>query len=312
MNEEIIKRYVDGESSSSIAREMNTFSAKITSFLRKSGVKIRNNSERSQLYKIDSNMFEKIDSHEKAYFLGWLFSDGNVYLGAGRFTISITLTEADKHVLDYLNEQIFTPPKKLAYKKERIKISRGKEYLCKPCYKLQIDNKKMCEDLISLGCHPRKSKTLLFPNFDVIPKEYFAVFLRGYFDGDGCVYRKGERVMSVYFDGSEAFCLGLKNFLLEHVGIDSHFFFQNGCHRVQITKIVDMFKLYNYLYQDNGFCLLRKKEKIEKGLLSNFNRDRTVAFRNLLSKEDYNFLKERTLSEEYLFNDFNKFLIDRI
>lgn len=123
MNQDTIKKYISGVSASQLARELNSYTQKVLNFLQKNGIKTRNESEAKIRYKIDSNMFEKIDSNDKAYFLGWLFSDGNVYLGAKRHTISLTLVESDKYVLDYLNEKIFDPPKKLAYKKERLKVT---------------------------------------------------------------------------------------------------------------------------------------------------------------------------------------------
>lgn len=46
--------------------------------------KIKGNSESKQKYNIDLTTFEKIDSNWKSYFLGWMYSDGNIYRGAGK------------------------------------------------------------------------------------------------------------------------------------------------------------------------------------------------------------------------------------
>lgn len=267
MDNAIIEKYNSGISATQLAKENNTYAQKIINFLKKNGILIRNESQAQMKYKIDSNMFEKIDSNEKAYFLGWLFSDGNVYLGAKRFTISLTLVESDKCVLDYLNSKIYSPLKKLAYKKERIKFSKGKEYLCKPCYKLQIDNKKMCSDLISLGCVPQKSKTLRLPTFDMVPESFFPHFLRGYFDGDGCAIKPSNKQKTgVFIFSSRDFCLELQKFLTERLDIQCSFSVGRGCCKVSLCSKLSVLKFYNYIYEGGGFSLERKKKKIELGL----------------------------------------------
>lgn len=267
MDQDTIQKYINGASASQLARELNTYTQKVLNFLQKNGIKTRDESEAKMRYKIDSNMFEKIDSNDKAYFLGWLFSDGNVYLGAKRHTISLTLVESDKCILDYLNDKICDPPKKLAYKKERIKIKGDKKYICKPCYKLQIDNKKMCFDLIALGCIPRKSKSLKFPTYEIVPEQYFSSFLRGYFDGDGGVSKiSGSRRVIISIDGSENFCTSLYEFFKTKLNITCGICFQNGCFRVSFSSRESVLKFYNYIYKNSEFSLERKRRKIEASL----------------------------------------------
>ena len=52
-------------------------------------------------------------------------------------------------------------------------------------YRLQVGSKRMFTDLVELGFSQRKSLTLQLPQ---IPIELSSHFVRGYFDGDGCVY----------------------------------------------------------------------------------------------------------------------------
>lgn len=93
MNHGIINDYLSGVSASEIARRENTYTQKIIDFLKRNNIEIRGYSQSNAKYDINSNFFERIDSHEKAYFLGWMYSDGNVYLGSKRNTLSITLVE---------------------------------------------------------------------------------------------------------------------------------------------------------------------------------------------------------------------------
>lgn len=63
--------------------------------------------------------------------------------------------------------------------------------LCERC-RWSIVNKHLWNTLNNLGCTPQKSLTLKFPN---IGSELFISFIRGYFDGDGCLtYYKGDKV----------------------------------------------------------------------------------------------------------------------
>lgn len=56
---------------------------------------------------------------------------------------------------------------------------------------LSIDSKVMVNRLIELGIVPNKTyNSSVLPH---IPKEYFNDMLRGYFDGDGSIYKNGEK-----------------------------------------------------------------------------------------------------------------------
>lgn len=61
----------------------------------------------------------------------------------------------------------------------------------KTLYRLQIGNKEMFFDLENLGFMQAKSKKMRLPK---IPREFLCDFVRGYFDGDGCVYFKKHKV----------------------------------------------------------------------------------------------------------------------
>eukprot|EP01083_Nonionella_stella_P269665 912656_1 len=68
----------------------------------------------------------------------------------------------------------------------------------------KINDHSMARDLIALGCTPRKSLTLKWPAN--MPDKFASHFVRGYFDGDGCIhYRKVRKSCSVSFVGSHEF-----------------------------------------------------------------------------------------------------------
>lgn len=54
-------------------------------------------------YSLNESYFEKIDSEEKAYFLGFLFSDGSV----SKYSLNLSLAEVDKEILEKKSRKIY-------------------------------------------------------------------------------------------------------------------------------------------------------------------------------------------------------------
>ena len=87
----IIKLYNAGTSPNQIGKLFNCSGPTITNLIRKNNIKTRDNSQCQQKYKINENIFEKIDTEEKAYWLGFLAGDGCVY----RDTLNLNLQVKD-------------------------------------------------------------------------------------------------------------------------------------------------------------------------------------------------------------------------
>lgn len=131
-----------------------------------------------QKYSINENIFEKINSPEKAYLLGWLISDGYVNGEKGKSSIRIQIQERDLDVLFKLRD-IFgsnSPIRKVIYEKE------GQENWVDQM-RLDIHNKKCVQDLYVLGITANKSKKIILPEID---NNLVPYLIRGIFEGDGC------------------------------------------------------------------------------------------------------------------------------
>ena len=122
----------------------------------------------------------------------------------------------------------------------------------------------MKEDLLNIGCTPRKTETLNFPKN--IPNTLIIHFIRGYFDGDGClsfVTRKGIRHLMSSFIGTKNILLGIQRVLglsqklhkASHVKNSSDFVFE-----FKIAK-KDSVKILNILYNDSSIYLERKYKR---------------------------------------------------
>lgn len=154
--------------------------------------------------KVDENFF-KVWSPKMAYVLGFIYADGAVEdCRESSRTCYLSLANND---IDILRQMLIAMSAKQTVQKRNprtIKI-RDKEYWCKTSYSVRIGNKIIYDDLIKLGLCPRKSLVIKLPE---IPHNYFEYFLRGYFDGDGCINiekKMKNRVNIVFASGSKIF-----------------------------------------------------------------------------------------------------------
>ena len=165
------------------------------------------------------NYFDKIDTEEKAYWLGFIFADGNISrseyikkdgkLKKGVYRIEISLKSDDIHHLEKLKKAI-------NYEKN-IKISKT-SFRSERC-RLFFNNKHMWNILNSYGCTPNKSLNLKFPDIKIFEDNNLIIhFIRGYIDGDGCIsYNNINKTrMSIKILGTYDFLYNLqKNLPLE-------------------------------------------------------------------------------------------------
>ena len=159
--------------------------------------------------KFDETIFDSIDTEEKAYWLGFIFADGCV---SSKFSFELSLAEKDYLHLIKFNKFMkhedsnHVKINKASYNKNRCRWS--------------IRNKHLYEILNSYGCIPRKSLVLEFPKLEIFQdKSLIRHFIRGYFDGDGCISRQiNSKTVSPYISllGTPEFFNTLITILKEH------------------------------------------------------------------------------------------------
>lgn len=143
--------------------------------------------------KCDYDIFETIDSNEKAYWLGFIAADGCNYKRKQNATILINISAKDK---DHL--QKFVDFCKLDKNITEYTTSAGFSNNTKMC-KIEIYSNKMSQDLSNKGIVPRKSLILKPPN---INSEYYLPFILGYFDGDGSIFKTSQGAFGINIEGT--------------------------------------------------------------------------------------------------------------
>ena len=135
---------------------------------------------------INENYFKTIETEKQAYILGFIYSDGCIEEHPSTSALTITQLEQDVDILKKIKEEM-----KSDYPLSSV-IQKINDKLKFRFYAYSI---KLCEDLVKLGATPRKSLTLKFPFF--LEEKLVPHFIRGYFDGDGCVWNGKRKKMIV-------------------------------------------------------------------------------------------------------------------
>ena len=214
-------------------------------------------SRKCSKYNFNENYFSNIDSEEKAYWLGFLFADGNIY--KNQMTLKLKQTEIS-HLEKF----------KLALNSDHT-IHNGKNYISnKSKYKnvgyysaLLISNMQFTKDLISLGCVPNKSLIVEFPS---ISYDLSRHFIRGVFDGDGCIsFIKNNSKYKRFniISGSEKFINSIKFILEKEINASIHLRKLKGKNifSLDTSKKNIVQSIFRFMYKDATIYLDRKYQK---------------------------------------------------
>ena len=139
-------------------------------------------------------------SHPMAYWLGLLFADGCILQRHNRLSVFLGLKCSDAQHIELFQKAI----------QSTYKIGVRKNGLASSCMTIvDINSARMVQDLMNHGCTPRKSLTLKWN--EQVPASLMHHFVRGYFDGDGCIsFVKRSGCWVVSFVGNKEFITKLR------------------------------------------------------------------------------------------------------
>jgi len=205
------------------------------------------------LSRIDEAVFDNIDTEEKAYWLGFLYADGNISSTGNRLEVRLSIKD-----LEHLEK--FRAFLKLSTE-IRTGICNGNGF----CH-LAVRNKHIWNQLNNKGCVPKKSLILTFPNNNIFSNyELIYDFIRGYVDGDGCLcyYKeKNSIVTELNLVGTLSFLLSVKNFFNESGYIRNKTCknYDNKAYSLSYSNVPSR-KIARLLYENAHIYLKRKYEK---------------------------------------------------
>ena len=202
--QQIIKDYQSGMSMKALAEKYNWNVSSISKMFKIYNIPARSLSaaRRNYLnYTINENIFHDIDTPDKAYWLGAMYSDGyisttNKYTNA----FGISVSEKDEEWLKKFKEFLNYNGEIKSYQ-----VTQGYK-VGVPYVRLLIGNNQIVKDLKKWGVIEHKSKIINhLPN---IP--YLDDFIRGYIDGDGSL-RKDYPCFQI--SGNKDFLINLATYL---------------------------------------------------------------------------------------------------
>ena len=263
-----VEAFTQGMSLTKIAKEFHVNRTYLRNYILDKGFEIHNTHNESDIY---SDIFEVIDTEEKAYWLGFLYADGSLYYNDGtkknKYIIEVTLKKSDKDHLEKLK----------TFLNARNKISPRKKT---NAFRLMITNKKMYYDLIKQGCHPRKSLDMTFPSEEIVPHNLLRHFLRGYVDGDGYIGIDfiSRKDGSIRVKGRMSITCGDANFIYDLIKAAQWPEMTLQEDKRSSAKSMEWtgekcFNILTFLYEDTHIYLDRKYEKYIELKDAHFNQE---------------------------------------
>lgn len=205
------------------------------------------------------NTMKSIINDEDAYWLGFLFADGFVSKNRNRVVLELNIKDIE-HVekfKKYLNTD------RPIYIKEKYN-SCG----------IQIDNEDLHNNLIKHGCIPLKSKIDSFiPNNILEDDDLFFSFIRGLFDGDGCVFWQNESKIGVFLMGTQSIINTIHTKLFfKDFNITKENRSEN-CYYLRSAKHSLIMEIYNRFYKNASIYLDRKKNIFDEYIKVSNNKE---------------------------------------
>lgn len=215
--------------------------------------------KREEKYFYDENFFETINTEEKAYWLGFIYADGYVQRNKEKRVteLGIELQIGDIEHLKKFNKSI----------QGNLEVKIKERYDDRYCHSnthcfIRLYKSKIVDDLIKLGVVPNKSHIIQFPN---LREDMILPFIRGFFDGDGCLMLNKQRNCH-RFDfacASIVFIESLRKILYEKYNINSYITKEpkGNVYRLNIRGLTNAYLFGNLLYENANIYLDRKYKK---------------------------------------------------
>lgn len=224
-----------------------------------------NNMGLTKIRDVNDHYFDIIDTPLKSYFLGFIYADGWIIYNEDRsnYEFGMELQSQDKYILDKLNEELGGCNMMCHYNPKTVII---KNHIANKNHSdcLRVFSKNIVLGLMNNGIETNKTQKSIYP---IVQEELFFDFLRGYIDGDGCYWKRGNNYYMHITCANDSILTYIQEKLLSY-NITTHVYQENfRKYRLICTNIQSMKSLVSLLYPtENVFCLSRKYKKIKSYL----------------------------------------------
>lgn len=214
---------------------------------------------------IRHDFFSRIDTELQAYLLGFYASDGNINMK--RKTLRIHVSEKDSEIINIF-KNIIGPDSRVFRLSSHYTTGREhKTILANNSIGIDINSTILVSDLIKLGFGCNKTYQNL--NLPKLSNELLRHFIRGYFDGDGCITGwvtndkfKRFRYSFDICSKTKSILEDIQNYFNKHdININLNYIKRDSMYRLKTSSRKELFKIYNLLYKDSNFYLSRKFNK---------------------------------------------------
>lgn len=225
---------------------------KIKNIINKYNINAISSSKRQNPNLIE-NYFENIDNPDKAYWLGFIISDGSItnQPEKSKFQLELTLKKEDESILHLLEQDLGVI---------------NKVYDSAKLYKrFSLGSKKIIQDLEKLGITQNKSFTVQIPK---ILEEFEAAIIRGIFDGDGgfTVYTRktGKKCMELSFCGNIYVIKWIQKILAKNIpNLKINSITKEGSiKRIRWSSLKDIILIRDFIYKNHNNHYLPRKYKL--------------------------------------------------
>lgn len=210
-----------------------------------------------QDFDLKQDYFSTIDTEGKAYLLGYLLADGNVYYPEqGNPKLRMQLHVKDISVLEFMRSEL-NSVNTIQYN------TRNGEFddTCTFC----VTSQQLVQDLAQYGMVPAKTYKLHLPT---LPEPYMQHMLRGYFDGDGSVIFT-DNCKAVDFSGMPYSLQQVQKYFMQTLGVSEKEIYTHESEYTDGNVYIDSAHIMwggrneygailDYLYKDATIYLQRK------------------------------------------------------
>lgn len=201
---------------------------------------------------LQEDYFENINSSDKAYWLGWIISDGAItnQPHKSKYQLELTIQTKDEEILHLLEKDL--------------KV-KNKVYNICGYSRFSLGCKKIINDLEKLGISQNKTFTVKIPNID---KKYYSALLRGLFDGDGgftSYFRKnGQYCQELSFCGNKSVVEWIANTMFNAIPelTKNKITKERSIYRIRWNGRKDIKLIQKYLYQNHNNHYLKRKHNL--------------------------------------------------